>query len=201
MKNTKGSKRIIALLIMISLVLTSGTFAYWASFVEGTSNDATGTLTVGSGNSVATRFDLTNELNSGGLLVPVGQLVNSNEGVVEAIDLSFDVQWVENEEVTQMLGVGAVGQINVQDEVVIVLDGVVLNRELYSNIYALIHVSYNEANATELTLDAEAVTFGFQITMDEPADQAEYNLIANAEVSVTFTYTITANNIVATDVE
>ena len=67
------------------------------------------------------------------------------------------------------------------------------------DIYNLLTVSYNESNASELTLDAAAQTFAFQITLDEPADQAEYNLIVNAEISVTFSYGITTENIVSTD--
>jgi len=47
MKNLR--KKTIALLITLSLVLTVGTFAYWASNVEGTSEQATGTLEIGSG--------------------------------------------------------------------------------------------------------------------------------------------------------
>jgi predicted ribosomally synthesized peptide with SipW-like signal peptide len=200
-ENKSNKKRVIAFLLMLSLVLTSGTFAYWASYVEGTNTQSTGTLEVGSGDKVETRFDLSNDFNSGGLLVPVGQAVNSNAGAVEAIDLSFDVQWVEDEATSQMLGVEAVGQIEISDEISIVLDGVELDKEVYANIYALVNVAYNEANATELTLDAAAQTFAFQITLDEPANQEEYNLIANAEVSVTFSYVISTEAIVATDVQ
>ena len=200
-RKEKGNsrKKIIALLLMFTVVLTTGTFAYWANFVEGTSTEATGTLQVGSGDSVLTTFNLSSELNSGGLLVPISQAQNSNEGAVEAIDLSFDVQWIENEEVTQMLGVGSVGQITVADQVVITSNGVVLDATEAANIYALVNVAYNSSNATELTLDAAAQTFAFQITLDEPADQAEYNLIVNAEISVTFSYGITTENIVSTD--
>ncbi|MDC0558993.1 hypothetical protein OAO42_01125 [Candidatus Izimaplasma bacterium] len=194
-------KRVIALLIMLAVVVTSGTFAYWASYVEGTSTEAVGTLEVGSGDVVETRFDLSNDYNSGGLLVPVDQAVNSNVGAVEAIDLSFDVKWVEDEATTQMLGVDSVGQITIEHVLSITLNGEVLDATTYANIYDLINVIYNSNNATELTLDATASTFAFQITMDEPADQEEYNLIANAEISVTFTYTIDTEDIVSTDVQ
>jgi hypothetical protein len=200
-ENRKSRKKIIALLIMVSLVLSSGTFAYWASNVEGTSAEATGTLAVGSGDTVETVFDLTNELNSGGLLVPGGQAINSGKDAVEAIDLSFDVQWLEDEATTQMLGVDSVGQIVVEDEVVITLDGKVLDKNEYSNIYDLVNVIYNSDNASELTLDAAAQTFAFQITLDEPANQEEYNFIANAQISVTFGYSISTDDIVSTDVQ
>lgn len=194
-------KKIIALLLMLSLVLTTGTFAFWANVVEGTSTEATGSLVVGSGNSVQTTFSLTNDLNSGGYLVPVGQMSNSNEGAVEAIDLSFDVKWLEDEATTQLLGTNSVGQINVAHELVIKLDGVVLDPELHPNIYSLVNVAYSEANVSELLLDSAASTFAFQITLDEPADQAEYNLIANAEISLIFTYDISQQDILTTDVQ
>ena len=198
MKNLR--KKTIALLITLSLVLTVGTFAYWASNVEGTSEQATGTLEIGSGDKVETKFNLTNDLNSGGLLVPVWQAVNSNEGATEAIDLSFDVQWVEDEATSQVLGTNSVGQISVSHQLEITVDGQVLDLEDYANIYALLNVEYNESNASELTLDASASTFAFQITLDEPTDQAEYNVIANAEISITFSYEISTNAIETTDV-
>lgn len=184
---------------MLSFVFTTGTFAYWATAVEGTSQEAVGTLTIGSGDNVETTFSLTNELNSGGYLVPAEQVENSNKGAVGSIDLSFDVQWLEDEATSQLAGTYSVGQIDVSHVVVIVLDGEVLDAEEYANIYALINVAYNEENASEIVLDAEAITFNFELTMDEPADQAEYNLIANAEISITFTYNIDDSEIVTTD--
>ena len=123
------SKKIVALLVMLSFVLSSGTFAYWANYVEGTSAESTGTLEVGSADKTETRFDLSNSLNSGGLLVPVGQAVNSNEGAVEKIDLSFDLEWVEDEDTTQVLGTGSVGEIDIEHTVVITVDGVELDAE------------------------------------------------------------------------
>lgn len=199
-KNKKRSRKtVIAFLLMLSLVFTTGTFAYWASYVEGTSTEALGTLEVGSGNSVETRFDLTDEFNSGGLLVPVGQLENSNEGAVEKIELAFDLQWVEDENTSQLAGTYSIGQIDINHELLIVVNGEELDREEFANIYALINVEYGKHNATELLLDAKASTFAFEITMDEPANQEEYNLIANAEISITFTYVIDTESIVTTD--
>ena len=199
MKKQNLRKKAIALLITLSLVLSSGTFAYWANFVEGTSQEATGTLTIGTADVVETKFDITNELNSGGLLVPVGQSANSNAGAVEAIDLSFDVEWQEDEATTQLLGTNTVGQISVSHVVEITVGGSVLDAATHANIYALLNVEYNASNASELTLDAAAQTFAFQITLDEPADQAEYDLIANAEISITFSYEILTNDVVVSD--
>lgn len=194
-------KRIIALALMLSVVVTAGTFAYWSNYVEGTSTESVGTLEVGTGDIAKTRFDLSGELNSGGLLVPVGQAVNSNGEAVEQIDLSFDVQWVEDEATTQLLGTNSVGQIDVSHVVVITIGETVLDKVQYAHIYDLINVAYDSANASELLLDAAASTFAFHITMDEPADQAEYDLISTAQISITFSYGITTANIVTADNE
>jgi len=199
MKNSKLRKKAIALLITLSLVLTAGTFAYWANFVEGTSDSATGTLEIGTGDVVETTFDLTNSLNSGGLLVPVGQAVNSNVGAVEAIDLAFDVAWNEDEAVTQLDGTSTVGQIGVSHDIQITVGGVVLDQTTYAHIYNLLTVDYNTSNASELTLDAAAETFAFQVSLDEPIDQADYDLIANASISITFSYEITTGNVATSD--
>ena len=200
MENLFG-KKIVAVLIMLSLVLTTGTFAYWATYVEGTDSDTTDVLEIGTGDAIETRFDLTNDLNSGGLLVPAGQAVNSGVGAVEAINLSFDVQWVEDEATSQTTGISSVGQIEVSHVVVIELDGEVLDSTEYSAIYDLVNVIYNAGNATELTLDASAQTLAFQITLDEPSGQEQYDLIATAEISITFSYSIATADVVSTDVQ
>ncbi len=197
----KIRRTLVAFLLMLSFVLTAGTFAYWATAVEGTASQAEGTLTVGSGDNVETVFELGLSKDTGGHLVPAAQVENSREDdATGSIFLAYDIQWLEDENQTQLAGTQSVGQIVVSHDVSIVVDGVELDKDDYENIYELINVLYNENNATELVLDADAVTFGFEITMDEPADQVEYNLIANAEISITFSYVINNDSIVTSDV-
>lgn len=201
-ENKKRTRKIlVAFLLMLSFVMTTGTFAYWATSVEGTSAEAVGTLTIGSGDDVVTTFELTNELNSGGYLVPANQLENSIDGAVDSIELSFDVQWLEDEDESQLVGTESVATVEVSHVVSIYVDGELLDSEAYANIYDLLNVVYDEDNAEELTLDADAETFSFEITLDEPADEAEYDIIANAEISITFTYSIDDSAITTTDVE
>jgi hypothetical protein len=199
-KQKSSRKRIIAFLLMLSLVLTSGTFAYWASEVEGTKAEAEGTLAVGSGDNVETTFNLTNELNSGGYLVPAEQVENSGEEAVGSIDLSFDVQWLEDEETSQLAGTNSVGEINVDHEVKIYLGDRVLDADEFAVIYNLISVDYIR-HAETIVLDAEATTFSFQVTMDEPANQEQYNLIADAKIVIDFSYSIDQDSIVTSDLK
>ncbi len=197
--NKKSSKTVIAILLMLSIVLTTGTFAYWANYVEGTSTEAVGTLEVGSGDIVETEFVLYGNDSTGGLLVPAGQAINSEKGAVEKIDLSYTISWEEDEETTQMLGVGTIGEVEIDYNVVITIDDEVLDKELFSNIYNLIIVTANKDNVSEMYLDGYPEYFVFRVTMDEPANQEEYNLISNAEISITFTYSINTDDIDSTD--
>ena len=199
--NRKSRKTIIAFLLMLSLVLTSGTFAYWASYVEGTETSATGTLQIGSGDIAETRFELEDTYESGGLLVPANQLDNSNEGAVDSIDLTFDIAWNEDEKVSQLDGTYSVGEVEIDHNVLIVVNGEKLDQEKYANIYDLVNVEYSEKNASEMILGEGAQTFAFELTLDEPANQEEYNLIANAEISVEFFYSIDTDSIQTYDAE
>ncbi len=197
----KNRKKLIAFLIMLSLVLTTGTFAYWASNVEGTSEDAVGTLNVGSAGTVTTKFDLSNELNSGGCLVPSNQAINSQKHAVEAIELHYDLAWQEDSSETQVTGTTSVGQVSVSHHVLVFIDEEVLDQELYSNIYKLINVDYSEINPTEMTLDGDTETFNFTVTMDEPTNQIDYNIIAGANISILFQFSIEENLIDTTDID
>ena len=199
-QNKKSRKTIIAFLLMLSLVLTSGTFAYWASYVEGTETSATGTLQIGSGDIAETRFELEDTYESGGLLVPANQLDNSNEGAVDSIDLTFDIAWNEDEKVSQLDGTYSVGQVDIKHMVEITINGEVLDQEKYANIYDLVNVEYSEKNASEMILGNGSETFAFQLTLDEPADQEEYNLIANAKIAVEFFYGIDTESIQTYDI-
>ena len=46
-----------------------------------------------------------------------------------------------------------------------------------------------------------AETFAFELTLDEPANQEEYDLIANAEISVEFFYSIDTESIQTYDID
>ena len=202
-KNRKGhlNKTLIAFLLMLSVVLTSGTFAYWATSVEGTEDAAVGTLSVGSAESVDTRFVLSNELNSGGLLIPKGQQNNSELSSVESIDLSFDVKWEEDEKISQLAGTTSVGIVRVSHQLEIVHDGEILSYDKYNDIYDLITIIYSETNPETLILDEDAKTYSYTVTMEEPANQAEYSLISDSTISVIFTYLIIDNNVTTTTLE
>ena len=201
-KSTKKRRKLtIAFLLVLSFIMTTGTFAYWATEVEGAKGEITGTLSLGSGDKVQTAFEVTNQLNTGGNLVPAGQLLNSDDDAVESIDISFDIKWVEDESVSQLEGTKTMGDIVVEHEVVLYYEGEILDAKKYKKIYALVEVVYNENNQTELELDASAETFSFKITVDEPNKKKDYDILKDVQIQVTFTYEIDEDTIITIDID
>lgn len=68
----KNIKLLTALLLIFSLLLTGGMFAYWASGVLGDEDDVTDTITIGVGSEETTTIDLTETQRTQGVLVPAG---------------------------------------------------------------------------------------------------------------------------------
>jgi hypothetical protein len=198
-KTYRNNKRLILFLLMISVTFTTGTFAFWASSVEGTSEDANGTVTIGYANGVQTAFELTYTLQDGGLLVPKGQTVNSEYDSVEEINISHSLIWKEDTDVSQLVGTKTTGKMSVSYHFLIEVEERTLDSNDYSEIYDLIHINFDPSNPIEMILDGEVETFFYSITMDEPSNQQEYNLIHNANITVFFEYRIYDNFIETTD--
>jgi hypothetical protein len=190
--NSNKKSYLIALLIMLSIVATTGTFAYWASFVEGTQESAVSTLTVGNAQSVETQFAISNNFDSGGLLVPNEQLLNSGFNAVSEIVLSYDLAWEEANLPSQVEGTESTAPVSINHSLIIEKDGQVLDSTLFPNIYDLIQVVYNNSDQL-LILNGDAKTFAFTVSLSEPLDQEEYDLISEASITIVFNFRIFDN--------
>lgn len=170
----KGSKRFIAILLIVALLLTGGTvFAYWASSVLGGGDTATGTINVGSGDEVKTEVTV-NPVTSAGPLVPIGHS-GTNE-----VYLTFSVLWESDNDdgADDLTGVLAVN-----------IDSVKIGERNVSNLFTVTVVSGTGA----ITEDwAQSVVIYVQFT-NEPADKAEYDLVADKDLVITITFTVNPN--------
>jgi hypothetical protein len=185
----KSKKLTLSILLLFALVVSTATYAYWASNINGPANETTtGTVNIGEGKTVTTSFVLTGESNTGGKLVPANQLANSETGSVDQVVISYDIRWTEDGENTQLDGTTSTANITATPVVTVVNAS---GTDVTSTVGDLIQIT-NEANPTNLTLDAAAETFSYVITMTEPANQAEYNAIVNGTVTITITYELGA---------
>jgi len=173
----KSKKLVVGLLVLLAVVFTTGTFAYWAIGVNGDDATTTGTITIGEGNTVSTTVSLGAAVNSQNAddLVPSGF---AETGKIESLTLTFNVDWAS----TGLDASGLTGNLAVS------FDSAVNTNS--DDVLSL----FNASGLTGYTIDTDAATsttVTITITMDEPADQSEYNLVANEDITLGFTFTVT----------
>lgn len=197
MKRKYYRKRIIAFLIVLSITLSGTTFAYWANYVEGTQEQYSSTLQVGYGKGVETVISISpDSYTVPGYLVPQGQVNNSIGLSLESIELNYDLLWKEQQLITQIDGEEILGEIEVEYIIEIITANSVepLNIEEYQNIYNLVHITPTQDNQNIVALNNQTPTsLSYTVTMDEPNNKTEYELIANSTINIYITFTIDTN--------
>ncbi|MDY0023747.1 MAG: hypothetical protein RBR66_02350 [Candidatus Izemoplasmatales bacterium] len=187
MKNLKRKNLVLALLVVLALAVAGTTYAYWASSINVPENTtSTGTVTVGTGNAVQTSYVLTPGTTTGGALVPASQLTNSPSGSVDEVVVNYGVQWVEDGTTSQLDGTTSTAPITVSWVITVEKPVGTDQSALVSDLVVVTPA----ANPENLTLDADPQNFVFTITMTEPANQAEYDAISGATITITFTYSL-----------
>jgi hypothetical protein len=185
----KQRKLVIGLLIMLAVLASGFTYAFWAGTVQapvnGTDNRV---ITIGEGNEVETVLDLSTVTFNSGILVPAG--MDNEVGEVDQVSVSFDVFW-DNDGLSgaSLDDSTTTGTLNYSYVVVVKDDlGAVISDV---NVTNLVVVSPAAGN-TSITLDDSVeTTVAFTITLTEPNSVAEYNAIANGSIEIAFTFTVT----------
>ena len=194
MRRRQPVKTLIALLVMLSVVITTGTFAYWATEVEGTVQTVSDTLSIGSGKNVKTTISLKPVSESQfGFLVPIGHSDNSNGLVTEHVAFVYQLLWQEKQLVSQIDGEEIYGDISVDIDYDIIIAGSEkpLDKLIYKNVYDLVNIVPSKNNTNSLMLnDANISEFGFTTSLNEPRNKSEYALITNTTINFSFTFTI-----------
>ncbi len=191
----KRPKKLIAFLLMLAVVISGSSFAYWASYVDGTENTSYSVLQVGQAESTKSVLTITpNQLNSYGILVPKGQKVNSIDPMsVEEMNVIHELVWDEDNEVLQTTGNIITGYIGYDISVEIIPNNeeLVLDQYLYRDVYNLIQVTPNESNPNDIILNEKDIkVMNYKITLDEPKSVEDYELISNSTIHITFLYRV-----------
>ncbi len=167
---------LIGSLLFVALLVTSVTFAFWASGILGENDEATGTITIGEGEEVQTTVSVADESEDNNL-VPTAY---GDAGVDDTDVLEFTVVW-EGTGAT-----GATGTLNVT------IDS-----------YSLGSLSENEIDqmfSINVTSGTGAITAGTDQSVEvevifhtEPANQSIYDEVANGTLSITLTFDVDAD--------
>lgn len=171
---------VIGLLIMLAVITSGFTYAFWANGVNNaTQNGVTGSITIGQGESIATTIDVTNQIGSK-VLVPSGRVVDS-ETQTASVVLSFNVKWEELvQNSANLTGVLSVTQVSKT------INGSTDNA-------GLVNVVINVPESGAITVNGATVVVTVTVTLTEPATQQIYNDIKNGTILITLNFGVVAN--------
>lgn len=178
---------VIGLLVMLAVITSGFTYAFWAGQVQTPINGTVnGVINVGEGNNVTTTVALTGDAFTGGELVPAG--FDNDGGEVDEVILTFTVAW----NVLSSAGASLDDSASLAD--LTITPTVVVKDELDADVTATVGtyvlVTPNVANADEITLGAAAITISFTVTLTEPDTIAHYNALKNGTIEIEFEFAI-----------
>ncbi len=175
---------VIGLLVVLAFLVSGFTYAYWAAGIAADSESQTGTITVGTGETVVSTVNVSAAVNSQGAdaLVPAGFAAS---GKITSLTLTFTVDWdstgLDASGLTSTLTVSLVSATNPSSV----------------DVLSLFNASFNNGGSYTIISDGSNVTVIATITMDEPANQAEYNLVAGLAITLGFSFSVAASTTAA----
>ena len=182
----KKRNLVIGLLIMLSVIVSGFTFAFWASGVNGNQNVASGSVTIGQG-GVAETVVTVDDQTLGNALLPKTQSTTNNN-----INLIFNVNWAEDATI-QLQGSTVTGtltatavfvRIDKQDET-----NSGLNVTAIESMFTLGTPVYQGGNQTITMGTQKQVTINLEFTT-EPATKAIYDLIQQGKIVIQVTFVV-----------
>lgn len=179
---------VIGLLIMLAMLTSGFTYAFWASDISNADTTAVGSINIGQGDTVTTTVAVGDQDLTGGtaLLVPVGY----EDGVeVSQLDLTFSVNWS---------GTGAEGAAGT---LAVTVDSVktVIASPASTNLWSAVGNLYGDMFTVTVQSGTGAIVAGTPqdvvvrvVFTNEPASQAIYDLVATGVLQVTLSFDVTA---------
>lgn len=209
MKRKSNKKLTIALLALLGVVSTAGTYAYWQGRVIGASVDKTNnTITIGSGIDVNTKITLNDPQNQTvGVLVPSAYKSDTYPAgvtVVSEISYEYTVTWVVDGESATDKGAEYEGTLvaSLKSVTVAGLSESTASGDDKTAAVDLIKVTitYPDEKGNKISFKDNAAvlkpTVKVSVTLEEPDNKAQYDLIANKTITIELTFTVEANGLV-----
>lgn len=176
MKNQR--KLVLSLLILVALVVSGFTFAYWAGGITVTNpSNSINSIAIGEGKTISTTVNVTASTLNTRPLVPTNR---QETGVsVNTVTYSFEIDWAGS---TDSSTTGATAPLTVTPT--LSLTG--LNSERVNHLFT---ATTSHTAATPITFGKTTVTVTVTFA-NEPADAAEYALVANKSLTLTVVFAL-----------
>ncbi len=190
LKRLVSRKAIVTYLLLLSFFLSSGTFAYWANFVEGTDNSFTDYIRIGDLTYIEKEFTLYYELDEGTFEIPNEILVDWKTPTGETVEVDFGAVW-EDDNYIEIPGTEIQGRIEFDWEIYGETWGKEFNNKKYERMYDLIEVTFEEDNPEFITLNDPQDSFGYTVSVNQNDSKSDYRLFSISDITIVITYTIT----------
>ena len=182
----KKRNLVIGLLIMLSVIVSGFTFAFWAAGLDGTNSRLeSNTINIGTAMNASTSLALGVGDTGSKNLVPANRANNSVGGLdanTESITIVFTVAWNEVVEAGEQANYsGSKGNLVVTIE----------NKEIGGSTTHADFVIIALPNTVEITEGATAITISIKVTLLEPETQEIYEAIINQIISFDVVFTVT----------
>ena len=179
----KSRKLGIGLLLLLAMVVTTGSFAYWASSVNGNNDATTATVTIGSGGAANTVVNLGALADDSSV-----NLVPNTQTGDHVIVFTVDVTW------TSELGTAAdstVGTLVASEVYQTMVTGGTLTD---TDLDLMFDTTYSYAPSDQITVGRSAITVTITLTFTtEPGSQAIYDTLVQNDLVLDLTFTVTPN--------
>lgn len=198
-KNKKGA--MLGLLAVVALSSTVGlAYAYWAGGFAGRNTPGKGEIEIGEGEVVATKLSLEDLAhNAGGKkLVPHTLTTIDTATETQSYVFTANVIWsVADDVLNKAVNEGTLAQLT--STLTYTLGEVTIGAEgATTDVKGLFNITHTlDTAATDTTTikgDKTAVALVITVTMNEPDNVVEYNLIKNQKVTFNFTLAVAAVN-------
>ena len=184
-----SKKSVIMILLLISFLMTSSTFAYWAGIVEGTQNSITSTFVVGSPIYDNHEFVLTSEVNTYSYEIDLLELLdNPEENIDEVIfGLVWNDESISDEVKDQIL----TGELNLDFDIYMTkANGKELTGNRYKRYSSLINIEIDQDNPSEVEYNDTPDTLRFSISLTEENKRNDYKNLAKYKAYVVISFDV-----------
>ena len=171
---TKQRKIVVVVLLLVALVVSGVTFAYWAgAFATNQAPDQNPTIKIGEGETVTTTVTVSGGTSNTLDLVPVGR---EQENSVSSITYTFNVAWNISDDETS--AAGAKADLTVTPT----LSGF---NQAELDLFTVTEASTQNiiyGSTTAISITVEFTT--------EPANKAQYDLVVNKLLTLNVSFTL-----------
>ena len=181
-------KSMIAILMIVSLLLTTGTFSYWALSVQGDYEETT--MTFGIGEYLTTLFDFV--LNEENITfqyeVDIDYLIEDYKNNKD--EVLFGIVWNDPNLSEEFKDRVVNGDIDVQYELKFYENGVEVNSKIERTLSRLLKLKVDKNNPDTITYGSRAETFEFYMMMNSRKSLSQVTELLEYQVFVEITYSI-----------